>query len=81
MQRLGLNEAAERLVDQGDVDSPEQMMDVFGRAQDNPVERQLEQPGARLNAARVARRRSARHLILKFLHDFHLPPGIRVCVS
>ena len=39
MQRLGLDEAAERLVDQGDVRLPEQMVDIFRRAQDDPVER------------------------------------------
>ena len=43
VQRLRVDELAERLVDQGDVRLAEQMMDVFRRAQHDPVERQLEQ--------------------------------------
>jgi len=33
MQRLRMNEPAERLVDQRDMRFAEQMMDVFGRAE------------------------------------------------
>ena len=45
-----MDEPAERLVDQRDVRFAEQVVDVLGRAQDDPVERQLEQIAARLDA-------------------------------
>ena len=54
-----MDELAERLIDQGDVGFAEQMMDVFRRAQDDPVERQLEQIAARLDCARSSSRRGS----------------------
>ena len=62
VERLGVDEPAERLVDQGDVRFAEQMVDVLGRAQDDPVERQLEQIAPRLDARPSSRRGSARHV-------------------
>src|SRR5438067_8397915 len=38
VKRLGVDELAERLVDQGDVRLAQQVMDVLGRAQHDPVE-------------------------------------------
>ena len=52
MERLGLGEAAERLVDQGDVGFAEQLVDIFRSAQDDPVQRQFEQVAAGLDSRR-----------------------------
>ena len=56
VQRLRMDELAERLVDQGDVRFAEQMVDVLRRAKDDPVERQLEQISRRPERARPSSR-------------------------
>ena len=48
VQRLALDELAERLLDQGDVRFAEQLVDILGGALDDPVERQLDQEARRL---------------------------------
>ena len=55
MKRLGVDELAERLVDQGDVRLAQQVMDVLGRAQHDPVERELQKIRARLNGHGIIR--------------------------
>ena len=55
MERLGMDELAQRFVDQRDMGVAQQAVDVLGCAQDDPVERQLEEIGTVLNARAVVR--------------------------
>ena len=50
MKRLAVDEPPERLVDERHMRFAEQMMHVLRGAEDDPVERQLKQVAARLNA-------------------------------
>ena len=54
------------------------MVDVLGRAKDDPVERELKQVGASLHAAVRARWRLGGKLGLTFLYDLHRPPGYAI---
>ena len=73
MKGLRMDGFAERLVDQGDVRSAEQPVDVLRCPKHDPVERQLEQIPAGLNAHLFGVRRSA-WFCLQFSYVF-LGPG------
>ena len=59
VQRLRVDEAPDRLLDQRDMRFAEELIDIFRRPADDPVERQLEQIGAGLDTHAVVARRGA----------------------
>ena len=68
------DEAAKRLFDESNVRFAQQMMDVLRCAQDDPVERQLEQIDAFLDAHLLGGAPLI-HAACDFVDDVHQPPG------
>src|SRR5690348_17231973 len=68
-----MNELAQRLVDQGDVGFAEQVMDILGCPEHDPVEGKLEQIAALLDADPCIPVRRISYHAIKVVDCFHTP--------
>lgn len=68
-----MNESSERLIDERDVGFMQEMVDVLGCANDDPIERKLEQVGALLDARAYAPARPRRRPGFQLVDDDPCP--------